>query len=141
MSKTGISAVDHAPQVVAEWLNQINAELGWEEHARSYLLMRATLHALRDWLSVDEAADLSAQLPLLIRGIYFDGWNPSDGPARPRGKADFLGRVAETFDKYPLEDPEAAVRAVFTVLRNHVSEGEIAQVVHALRGPLRNLWT
>lgn len=140
MSQTGISSIDHAPQVVAEWLNEICESLDWEEKARAHLLLRSTLHALRDWLSVDEAADLSAQLPLLIRGIFFDGWDPSRTPVKDRSKADFLGRVTQNFSKYPLDDAERAVTAVFTVLRRHVSEGEIAQVVHALRGPLREMW-
>ncbi|WP_280138161.1 DUF2267 domain-containing protein [Allgaiera indica] len=72
--------------------------LDWpRDRSRLYLLLRATLHAVRDLLSPDEAADLSAQLPLLIRGTYYDGWGPSRTPVHPRGKAVFLARVAGEF--------------------------------------------
>jgi uncharacterized protein (DUF2267 family) len=30
------------------------------------------LHALRDRLTVEEASDLAAQLPMLIRGLYYE---------------------------------------------------------------------
>ena len=73
MSITGISSIDHAPQVVAEWLNELCADLGWSEKGRAYLLLRETLHAVRDLLTVEEAADLAAQLPMLMRGIFFEG--------------------------------------------------------------------
>ncbi|MDG4648445.1 DUF2267 domain-containing protein [Roseibacterium sp. SDUM158017] len=139
MATTGISAIDHAPQVFAEWLNELCADLGWEK-ARAYLLLCETLHAVRDFLSVDEAADLSAQLPLLVRGVFFDGWDPSRTPARPRNKADFLARVEARFRKEPLEDPERAVSAVFDLLRRHVSWGEFEQVKNAMRKPIRELW-
>ncbi|MBE9638784.1 DUF2267 domain-containing protein [Salipiger mangrovisoli] len=140
MRATGHSAVDTAPQVVAEWLNLLCEDLEWTEEGRAYLLLTETLHALRDYLGVDEAADLGAQLPLIIRGIYYTNWDPSKTPVHPRSKADFLDRVARAFSRDPLEDPERAVTAVFDLLRRKVSMGEIAHVGNAMRGPLRKLW-
>lgn len=140
MTITGHPAIDEAPQVVAEWLNLLCDDLEWTEKGRAYLLLAETLHALRDYLSVDEAADLAAQLPLIIRGIYYTGWNPSKTPAHPRNKADFLGRITARFNKEPLEDAERAVAAVFDVLRRKVSLGEIEQVRQAMRSPLQDLW-
>ena len=140
MHSTGLPSLDHAPQVVAEWLNQIENSLEWADRGRSYMLLRETLHALRDWLTVDEAADLAAQLPLLVRGIYYEGWNPSATPARPRSKAAFVERVSARFSGEPLEDPDRAIAAVFSLLATHVTPGEVAQVSHALRKPLQGLW-
>jgi uncharacterized protein (DUF2267 family) len=82
-----------------------------------------------------------AQLPLLLRGIYDDGWNPAATPAQPRGKQDFMDRVASAFTPDPLDDTEEAVVAVFDLLRRQVSAGEMGQVASALRKPLRELWT
>jgi uncharacterized protein (DUF2267 family) len=140
MKTTGIAAIDHAPQVVAEWLNELCEDLDWHETGRAHLLLRETLHALRDYLEPDEAVDLAAQLPVLIRGIYFEGWVPARTPAHPRGKADFLARVEAAFHKTPLEDSERAVTAVFDLLRRKVSGGEVEQVAAALRKPLRDLF-
>lgn len=140
MKPTGHTAIDHAPQVVAEWLNLLCEDLEWDEKGRAYLLLSETLQAIRDYLTVDEAADLAAQLPLIVRGLYYTGWDPSKTPVHPRSKADFLRRVSEKFDKQPLENPERAVAAVFDVLRRKVSMGEIEQVSNAMRGPLRELW-
>lgn len=141
MAATGISTLDHAPQVFAEWLNELCHDLGWgAEKGRAYLLLHETLHAIRDVLSVDEAADLAAQLPVLVRGVYYEGWNPSKTPARKRGKADLLARVEKRFAKAPLENPERAVAAVFDLLRRHVSAGEIDQVRNAMKKPLQELW-
>lgn len=140
MAQTGITSVDHAPQVLAEWLNRLCDDLEWDDRKRAYVLLNETLHAVRDFLTVDEAADLAAQLPLILRGIFYTGWNPSATPVRPRGKGAFLDRVARRFEKTPLEDPERAVAAVFDLLRRQVSEGEFDHVSHAMRKPLQELW-
>lgn len=139
MSATGISTLDHAPQIFAEWLNELCDDLGWQK-PRAYLLLRETLHVIRDFLTVDEAADLAAQLPVLVRGIYYDGWNPSSTPVKPRNKSDLLQRIEARFQKEPLEDPERAVAAVFDLLRRHVSSGEFEQVKNAMRKPIQELW-
>ena len=140
MSVTGIATLDHAPQVFAEWLNELCDDLQWPEKARSYLLLRQTLHAVRDFLTVDEAADLASQLPVLVRGVYYDGWDPSKSPVRPRNKKDLLARIEASFAKDPLQDPERAVAAVFDLLRRHISEGEFDQVRRAMRKPIQELW-
>lgn len=140
MAHTGHPAVDEAPQVVAEWLNRLCEDLGWSERGRAYLLLTETLHTVRDFLTVDEAADLAAQLPLIIRGIFYTGWNPSDTPVKPRSKTAFLARATKRFGKIPLDDPERAVEAVFDLLRRQVTEGEFQQARHAMRKPLQELW-
>ncbi|WP_417728788.1 DUF2267 domain-containing protein [Roseovarius sp.] len=140
MKLTGHAAIDEAPQVVAEWINLICEDLEWTEKGRAYLLLAETLQAVRDYLGVDEAADLAAQLPLILRGVYYTGWNPSKTPMHPRNKTAFLNRVSEKFSKRPLEDPERAVVAVFDLLRQKVSMGEIEQVSNAMRKPLGDLW-
>jgi len=140
MKTTGIPSVDHAPQVMAEWLNVLQADLGWSDRGRAFVLLRTTLQALRDFLSVDEAADLSAQLPILIRGLYFEGWVPAKTPAHPRSVDDFLARVTRAFDHEPLLDPDIAVSAVFTLLRRKISFGEYDQISNAMRKSLRHLW-
>ena len=138
---TGITTLDHAPQAVATWLNELCDDLEWgHTHPRAYLLLRSTLHAVRDFLTVNEAADLAAQLPVLVRGVFYDGWTPAKMPVKPRNKSDFLARVDAYFRDDPLADTERAVAAVLDLLRRHVSAGEIDQVRHAMRKPIQELW-
>ena len=140
MSETGIATLDGATNQVNVWLNEVGQAAHLDDKAHAYRLLRATLHAVRDWLGVDEAADLGAQLPTLLRGIYYEGWNPSATPARPRAKEDFVARVQRAFAADPLKNPDLAISAVFAVLDRPVTAGQIAQVRHALQKPLRELW-
>jgi uncharacterized protein (DUF2267 family) len=75
-----------------------------------------------------------------VRGIFFEGWSPAATPVRARSKSDLLARVAAPFGKTPLPDPERAVMAVLTLLRRHVSAGEIPPVRHSLRKPISQMW-
>ena len=96
MTETSIPSFSHAAQQAQQWVNELAEELGWNKQ-RAYHLLKSVLTALRDWLSPEEVADLSAQLPTLIRGIYFEGWNPSLSPATERKKRDFVIRVESGF--------------------------------------------
>jgi uncharacterized protein (DUF2267 family) len=73
------------------WINELDDRLGWNNKPRSYRLLKAVLHALRDWLQLNEAADLAAQLPTLLRGAYSEQWRPAVTPVKHRTKADFFG--------------------------------------------------
>ena len=76
MAHTSAIGFAHAAEQAQQWVSELARDLGWSEQS-AYRLLRSVLHTLRDWLSPAEMADLSAQLPTLIRGIYFEGWNPS----------------------------------------------------------------
>lgn len=140
MSQTGISVLDNATQDVNIWLNEISKQAHWDDKNLSYRVLRSTLHSLRDWLGVDEAADLGAQLPILIRGIYYEGWNPSATPVPERELDEFYERVQRDFQTDPLHNPKMAVSAVFTTLAAHVTGGEIDQIKNTMRKELRELW-
>jgi uncharacterized protein (DUF2267 family) len=106
-------------------LKEIESAYGWPKERRnqSYAALRAVLHALRDRLSVDEAAQLAAQFPVLIRGVYYDGWDPSRVPQRMK-RDEFLGRVRREFS-YDVEGGmPRLVQTVIHALRPHVTEGE-----------------
>jgi uncharacterized protein (DUF2267 family) len=121
------------------WLNDVLGQLGWEDPQRAYHALRAVLHALRDRLPVDQAAALAAQLPMLVRGFYYEGWHPHGKPLRERHKEEFLAHVAAAFREDPGVDPEEVTRAVFQVLSKHVTRGEIEAVKRSLPAELRSL--
>lgn len=110
------------------WLNELADELGTDDRQEAYRILRAYLHALRDRLPVNEAAQLAAQLPELIRGIYYEGWNPSKTPVRYRGLADLLDRVAAEANLDGETEASYAVSAAAKVLQRHVSSGEVDDV-------------
>jgi uncharacterized protein (DUF2267 family) len=119
------------------WLNELAAEIGTEDRNQAYRVLRAYLQALRDRLPVDEAAQLAAQLPELIRGIYYEGWNPSSTPVQYRGLDEFLERIASEAKLSGETEASFAVGAAATVLRRHVSAGEIDDVRAVLPEDLR----
>ncbi len=141
MPETGVDAFDTTLQKTHIWLQELRDELGEEDRQAAYSALRAVLHALRDRLTVEEAADLGAQLPMLIAGMYYQGWKPSGKPVHERHLGEFLDRIdGELRNRSMVVDAEEAARAVFRVLSKHVTEGEIADVVGILPGEVKELW-
>lgn len=140
MAHSSALAIDRAEEVAHAWINELGDYLDWADDKRIYGFLRATLHAIRDFLSVEEAAQLAAQLPMLVRGIYFEGWNPAVNPAKPRNLVAFMERVADKFPLDRVQDPEAAIAAVVKLLKRHVSAGEMADIRQAMRKDLRFLF-
>ena len=140
MSVSTIHGLEHTVHLTNEWLKQLTERLDWADNQRSYRLLRSALQALRDWLDVNEAAHLGAQLPMLVRGIYYEGWHPAKTPVKERSKDAFIARVEKQFKSDPMDDPQEAVRAVFWLLDTRISDGEIDDVRHALPKQLRDLW-
>jgi uncharacterized protein (DUF2267 family) len=140
MSATGLDVFDTTLHKTNSWLNELMQVLGWPDRDKAHSALKATLHALRDRLTVEEVAQLGAQLPTLIRGFYYEGWDPTSKPLRIRHKEEFLARIEQQFRGDDDIDPERVARAVFTVLAKRVSEGEIEDVKHVLPAEIRDLW-
>ena len=106
-------------------LKEIEDAYGWPRDRReqSYAALRAVLHALRDRLTTQEAADLAAQLPMLIRGLYYEGWDPSGVPVKMDKEA-FLERVRSQFNYAVDGGVETLVKRVLGALRSYITDGE-----------------
>ena len=140
MSMTGLDVFDATLQKTNIWLKDIMQELGWEDRHKAYVSLRTTLHALRDRLTLEETAQFGAQLPMLIRGLYYEGWTPTGKPDKVRHKADFLASIRAYFqDDWDVE-PEEVARAVLHVITTHVSAGEIEDIKLLLPKELKALW-
>lgn len=140
MSAVGLESIDHTVQLTHQWINELNDQLAWNNKARTYRLLRTVLQAIRDWLPVNEASQLAAQLPTLLRGVYYEHWRPATTPAKERGKPAFLARIDAEFRNDTIDDIEGAVSAVFGFLSSKIDRGEIGDVRHALPADLRRLW-
>lgn len=139
MSENGIKAFSQTVQEANLWLKEIGDAMGDPRKQIAYQALRGVLFAVRDRLPIEEAVQLAAQLPLLIRGIYFEGYRSAGKPEK-FDKDEFLGRVSRKLQMAGGANPEKATRAVLTVLEGHVDRGEMEDVRNALPKELRALW-
>jgi len=140
MSDTGLAAFDTTVAKTNQVLKQIGQAYGWPDERRrqAYAALRAVLHALRDRLTVDESAQFAGPLPMLIRGVYYDGWDPGRVP-RKMSPDEFRQRIRQEF---PYEVPggiEPLVQTVLQALRRHVTEGEWRDITASLPRKLRSI--
>ena len=139
--KASRDVFDNTLQKTQVWMNDVMSELDWEDKPRkAYMALRTVLHALRDRLTIEEAVQLGAQLPMLIRGFYYEGWTLQGKPHKERHKEDFLDHIKKAFKGDVTVNPNQVCRAVFRVLTKHTSKGEIEDVKHVLPKALLELW-
>ncbi|MFW6125755.1 MAG: DUF2267 domain-containing protein [Chloroflexota bacterium] len=135
------SAIDTTVQKTKLWLKQIMDKLHRDDEHFAFQCLRAVLHSVRDRMPVDEAAQLGAQFPLLVRGVYYEGWRPSATPQKERHLDEFLSRVRQEFRKEPDIDPLTITRAVLRVISSEIDRGEIEDVKKLMPAELHQLWT
>ncbi|QBS45323.1 DUF2267 domain-containing protein [Nocardia sp. CS682] len=127
----------HAEHTAHVWLRRITDDLATRDRAFAYRVTRAWLHTVRDRLDVTGAAHLSAQLPVVLRGIYFEGWVPEKVPVAHQVSsfvADFAVAAGVT------EDEAVGLAWLVTdALRDLFSPGELETVFHRLPNQLRDL--
>jgi uncharacterized protein (DUF2267 family) len=140
MAMTGLDTFDTTVQRTNVWLKEVMQELHVEDRHKAYRATRGALHALRDRLTVEEVAQFAAQLPMLVRGFYYEGWDPTGKPLKQRHKDEYLAQVQREIAPDLDLDPERAARAVLHVLARHVAAGEIEDVEQVLPREIRELW-
>lgn len=135
----GIVPIDSSLQRTMEWLKEIQEEFKWPDMDRVYDATKAVLLATRDRLTVDEAHQFAAQIPMVMKGMFFDRYDPTDKPLLIRDKDKFLEHVRNHFGDNPL-DSEAAVRTVAKVLRKKISPGQYEDVVGSMPKDIKGLY-
>jgi uncharacterized protein (DUF2267 family) len=136
-----LEILGRSTQTTHIWVKHALEELGWADERRAFMALRAVLHALRDRLTIEEAVQLGAQLPTLIRGAYYDGWKPKKNPVRDSTRYGFLGEIQSAFAKThdPSVDSLHIARAIFRLLNRKVSDGEINDLISTLPDAVRDL--
>jgi uncharacterized protein (DUF2267 family) len=139
MSATGLDAFDKTLQTTNIWLKEICEEVGPDRQIAWHVLGTA-LRALRDRLQPELAAHLAAELPLLVRGAYYDRYRPSEQPRLTRSREEFVKTVESELQDIRPVDPELAIQSVFGVLDRHIPHGQIEKLRAALPEDVRALW-
>jgi len=140
MSSTKVSTLDRSIQSSIEWLNDIKEELKWKDDERVYAATKVTLQTLRDRMIVDETFELAAQMPLLLKGIFFDGYDPSGKPLTIRSREELFNEIQDRFDKAEGLSGEVITRAVLKVLYRRVGEGEMDDIKDSMPADIQGLF-
>ena len=139
MTATHVDSLDRTIQETNVWLKAVTHDLETEDRRLAFMALRAVLHALRDRIVPENAVHLGAQLPMLVRGLFYEGWHMAGTPTKERHKEVFLDHVRWTFGPRVDIDAERMTRAVFDVLWEKIDPGEVAKVINMLPEELREL--
>jgi uncharacterized protein (DUF2267 family) len=133
-----VDAIERSVHKTNEWLSELAGELG-DDKEQAWSVLKAFLQILRDEVTLEEAAQLAAQLPLVLRGAFYEGFDPSRQPARLRRREEFLAVVAERARLPGMPHAERAAEAASGVLRRHVTAGELEDVLAQLPTEVREV--
>ncbi|HKX92373.1 MAG TPA: DUF2267 domain-containing protein [Sphingomicrobium sp.] len=139
MSAHGLEVFDRTLETTHIWLNEISRELGPDKHV-AWKVLSVVLQKLRDRLPLPLAAHLGAQLPLLVRGVYYDQFEPGRMLNERRSRDEFVAEVHDALSDTRPVNPDQAIRCVFGVLSRHISEGQVRKICDALPHGLKQLW-
>lgn len=141
MSSTTPEALTRSTQKTQEWLHSLEQRLGMlpnEDDQATYRVLRAFLQTLRDRMTPNEAADVSAQLPMFLRGVFFEGWRPEQTPQHYQDPDMFLREFAEKAQVSSGNIPDLElVRAASSVLAENISDGQYRHVLDQLPESVR----
>ncbi len=140
MSITGLDTFDTTIQETNHWLKIIMGELGTDDRRSAFNALRAALHALRDRIGPENAVHLGAQLPMLLRGAYYEGWHPAGTPTRERHLEAFVDHVAGYLPQDSRINPAEAVRACLVAMDRCLDRGELLKVRRTLPHEVLNLF-
>lgn len=137
MPSSGTDNFSHALSTANTWLADISAGLNTDDRHFSHRALRAWLHTLRDRLTVDAVAKFGAQLPELMRGVYYDGWEPNRNPVKYNADQ-YVQRFAWEA-RIPTADVGAVASAITAVLADRLSAGQLEEALAAFPAGLREM--
>jgi uncharacterized protein (DUF2267 family) len=139
MNTSGVATLDHTVQETNAWLRAVAEQLNFEDRQHAYNALRAVLDALRDRLPPEVAVHFGAQLPMLVRGLYYEGWHMAGKPTKDRSVQEFGDHVLQALPpRFPM-DSLTVTRGVFEILWEKLDPGEFAKLMDHLPASLRTL--
>ena len=139
MSDSVTRNINAAVQKTYEWIADLEQELGINDHQLAYQALRSVLHALRDRLPIEEAAHFAAELPVILRGVFYEGWQPAHKPEKLTPET-FLERVIANYGAPACPEPLFLTRAVLALFDKRIASGEMADVRSVLPKNMDVLW-
>ncbi|OBH35739.1 hypothetical protein A5692_11540 [Mycobacterium sp. E342] len=136
-TKTKVTALDHAIDSAHTWINDVAKEFGTEDREFAYRVLRAWLHTLRDRLTVEASAHFAAQLPDLIRGVFYQGWNPDSVPDKYDAQA-YTIRFSREANIAP-DDVRKAAAATTAAALHHLPVAQIEKALGQLPIEIRTI--
>ena len=140
MTPTHLEVLDHAVHEANVWLGDLMQELGTDDRREAWSALKGALHALRDRIGPAHAVRLGAQLPLLVRGVFYEGFRLAQPQSRERRVEPFLEHVERDVHGALTGHPERAVKAVFALLSRRIDPAEAAKLLNLFPGQMRRLW-
>lgn len=140
MTAQGLEVIDRSVQLTHEWINELAERLGWVSKRSVLRLLRVTLCHVRDHMTVDALAHVSAQLPLLVRGFLFEGWMPKHTPIKERRAEEFITFIADQMKDTEEYRGRDDIKCVFDLLNNRLSRGKVEDIRATLPSDIRDLW-
>jgi uncharacterized protein (DUF2267 family) len=139
MSSTSVDSIQRTVHKTNEWIADLEHELGIDDPAYAWRSLRGYLQVLRDRLTIDEGAQLAAELPQLLRGAFYEGFDPGHQPERIRDRETFLERVAEHAQLDKPQEAALVAAAATRVLRRRIASGELDDVLAQLPSEIRRV--
>jgi uncharacterized protein (DUF2267 family) len=137
---TGLATFDKTVQETNLWLKDVMEGVNTSDRHHAYSTLRAVLHALRDRIGPESAAHLGAQLPMLLRGLFYEGWDPTGKPSKERHEADFLAHIACELPRADAAEVEQGVRAALDVLSKRIDRRTAVKLATMFPLELRGFW-
>ena len=129
------------------FLNQLAADLGHaDDKNQTAILLRSSLHVLRDRITISESFHLLAQLPMFLKALYVEQWKYREYPLVIESLEEFEREVEKEQAKFGetrfdwQESTADIVRTIFNSLGRYWSEGEIEDVLTQLPLSLKPLF-
>ena len=129
-----------------KFLKELAIELkNADDTDHAYRVLRTVFHTLREILTPEESMHMTAQLPMLLKAVYMEGWNLQQ-KKKLRSMEEFLECVRSTNKQSAGRDfgddatAKEKVRAVLNVLQRHITTGEIIHIMDQFPGELVELW-
>jgi len=109
------------------WMRDVMFEGKIADAESSMVMLGAGLRAIRERLTFAEAAQFGARLPLLVRGMFFQDWNPAAHSAQTGGE--LLAMVRERCRASAGEPlPDLAAVLLLRVIEHQMKNAETAAV-------------
>ncbi len=137
---TGLDTFDKTIQESNLWLKDVMERINTNDRHHAYSTLRAVLHALRDRIGPESAAHLGAQLPMLLRGLFYEGWDPTGKPSKERHEAQFLAHIARELPRAEESEVEQGAYAVLDVLSKRIVRSAAVKLAAMFPRDLRKFW-